>query len=532
MCHADRRLPFWEGVMVDRHLALRICNYDLISKGFELPAAATSTNPIRNLYGPTLVLALIFVLTVLALLPGAMEELQSINKSSILLEVDVEKGPPQSDASRLPLPAQSKGGSGITVCYVDVFNMKKADLVDLCRQYKLPVSGTIKVLIERLQEFSGQREQWDRLTTGVARRSHLGFSTHSSTKPTASHKKSVQRREKMFLESTNTENGNPKSLPSILSTAVQPSHQWCQTRRAADLDWARYIVNLYPYRREETRNRLAERDAAQFNQKRLFSSSNDDDVKAGIEIANGHLLKIVNWVEAGTTSPHPTPSPSHQLQPSTSHFSVAATKDLQNSQGHSISASTTTTPTRTVTMASGSITFSSSDVPPPPAVSFASDIPGLNRMWDDTSIYWDGYSVLTIKGTAIPIVYWKEIYTSKGSVEWKPKQWESLKGKFFDWKILVHQWRQGSPEDFWAKFTKDGKILGYRQILDQLAEQRTAHDALFAQQIMHEYGNQFSSIFSYVKNGTRHVKTKPCHIIKQYRRMKGLINEDDNDEDN
>ncbi|KAH9482202.1 hypothetical protein JR316_0004297 [Psilocybe cubensis] len=448
-------------VAIDSSALVWQCNYDLISKGFELPAAATSTNPIRNLYGPTLVLALIFVLTVLALLPGAMEELQSINKSSILLEVDVEKGPPQSDASRLPLPAQSKGGSGITVCYVDVFNMKKADLVDLCRQYKLPVSGTIKVLIERLQEFSGQREQWDRpLINGV---------------------KLVE-------------------LPILIG--------------------------------EETRNRLAERDAAQFNQKRLFSSSNDDDVKAGIEIANGHLLKIVNWVEAGTTSPHPTPSPSHQLQPSTSHFSVAATKDLQNSQGHSISASTTTTPTRTVTMASGSITFSSSDVPPPPAVSFASDIPGLNRMWDDTSIYWDGYSVLTIKGTAIPIVYWKEIYTSKGSVEWKPKQWESLKGKFFDWKILVHQWRQGSPEDFWAKFTKDGKILGYRQILDQLAEQRTAHDALFAQQIMHEYGNQFSSIFSYVKNGTRHVKTKPCHIIKQYRRMKGLINEDDNDEDN
>ena len=44
------------------------------------------------------------------------------------------------------------------------------------------------------------------------------------------------------------------------------------------------------------------------------------------------------------------------------------------------------------------------------AISFANDLPQLNRMWDDTSEFLDGHLVLVIKGVAIPIVYWKEVY--------------------------------------------------------------------------------------------------------------------------
>jgi hypothetical protein len=52
-----------------------------------------------------------------------------------------------------------------------------------------------------------------------------------------------------------------------------------------------------------------------------------------------------------------------------------------------------------------SITFAAKDVPPPPTTTFTDNIPCLNSMWDDTSMYWDQDSVLKILGDPIAFVY-------------------------------------------------------------------------------------------------------------------------------
>lgn len=93
-------------------------------------------------------------------------------------------------------------------------------------------------------------------------------------------------------------------------------------------------------------------------------------------------------------------------------------------------------PTRTIVLGHGQcVEFTAHDVGPPPAVSFANDLPQLNRMWDDTSKHWDGHSVLTIKGTPIPIVYWKEVYARSKSGVWKPGHWKQVKGRWSEWKV-------------------------------------------------------------------------------------------------
>src|SRR6266704_2831166 len=102
------------------------------------------------------------------------------------------------------------------------------------------------------------------------------------------------------------------------------------------------------------------------------------------------------------------------------------------------------------------ITFTEADVPSPSAISFASDIPSLNRMWDDTSPYWDGNSKLVILGHPIALVYWKDIYTSKMGVSWKPKQWKGTKGKWFEWKVS----KGNGHYIFWSH-----PLLGSRQAL-------------------------------------------------------------------
>ena len=83
------------------------------------------------------------------------------------------------------------------------------------------------------------------------------------------------------------------------------------------------------------------------------------------------------------------------------------------------------------------ITFMAADVKAPPIISFAHDIAGLNRMWDDTSSNWDNKSPLVICGRLIALVYWRDVYkSSRGKNEhWKPGQWRGTKDKWFKWRV-------------------------------------------------------------------------------------------------
>ena len=100
-------------------------------------------------------------------------------------------------------------------------------------------------------------------------------------------------------------------------------------------------------------------------------------------------------------------------------------------------ATSSSAPTRTIILGDGTeLTFTEADVGSPPLTGFADDVAGLNRMWDDTTPNWGGTSVLEIKGHPIPIVYWKDVYmnSNRGS-PWKPRQWQGMKSKWFNWKV-------------------------------------------------------------------------------------------------
>ena len=96
-------------------------------------------------------------------------------------------------------------------------------------------------------------------------------------------------------------------------------------------------------------------------------------------------------------------------------------------------------PLRSLVLANGiRVEFTAADVPPPPSMSFAHDIPLLNSMWDDASPHWGNYSVLNIRGVYIPITYWKKVYSrcpNGGGAAWKPKQWQSIKNNYSKWQV-------------------------------------------------------------------------------------------------
>jgi len=161
--------------------------------------------------------------------------------------------------------------------------------------------------------------------------------------------------------------------------------------------------------------------------------------------------------------------------------------------------------------------FMESEVPDPPAVSFTENVPRLNAMWDDTSPYWNRESVVSIQGHPIALVYWPDVYKY-----WRGDQWKGTKARWCDWKDLVHCYRKGTPSEFWERFSVDGKTLSFTAIIAILRSERMVADAVLAEQVREEYGEDFEKEFSYRRGSERLVMSKPCAIAKQYRKLKNL----------
>jgi hypothetical protein len=91
-------------------------------------------------------------------------------------------------------------------------------------------------------------------------------------------------------------------------------------------------------------------------------------------------------------------------------------------------------PTRILQLAGGkSVTFDESDIPDPPAISYAKNIEDLLGVWNDNSPQWNGTSPLKIQNVPIPLVHYPLVYKY-----WKGSQWKGVKKVWFEWKVRVH----------------------------------------------------------------------------------------------
>jgi len=65
--------------------------------------------------------------------------------------------------------------------------------------------------------------------------------------------------------------------------------------------------------------------------------------------------------------------------------------------------------------------------------------------------------------------------------------------------------------------------MTYTAITNCLAAMRAVEDRALAECAKAEYGDDFAKIFAYSLNGGVRVKSKPCDIAKQYRKLKGIM---------
>ena len=201
--------------------------------------------------------------------------------------------------------------------------------------------------------------------------------------------------------------------------------------------------------------------------------------------------------------------------------------------------------TRSLTLANGEVlTFTSKDVPDPAYIKINKDIRFLASMWDDTSSAWDGVSVTTIHGHPIPLKFWPTLYRY-----WKPAVWKAKKGEWFKWKVSrdSHVWisylklmqhpfqtvatryLQGTPAEFNAAFTVNGKLQSYTAIEKAITQARIANDQVLSAKAREEYGADFDRVFLYrrTRDGARIVMSKDSSIARHYRRLRGEAQEDE-----
>lgn len=178
------------------------------------------------------------------------------------------------------------------------------------------------------------------------------------------------------------------------------------------------------------------------------------------------------------------------------------------------------------------LSITESDVPDPPVVSFAENIPQLNRMWDNTSCHWQNKSPLVIQGVPIPIKHWPEIYRY-----WKEGQWQGTKGKWWEWKvssiclfsalrakfllqIVIERWRETTPEEFWAQFSNEnGMHNSWTRIVKQITAERIEEDEKTVKRARLEYGDSFDTTFTSRKGSRHFVLVDRAAIARRYREL-------------
>ncbi|KAI5982396.1 hypothetical protein F5J12DRAFT_876598 [Pisolithus orientalis] len=387
----------------------------------------------------------------------------------------------QSCKGVLPFPTrQFSCNRQPEVEHININVMTAKELKVLCRKLGLSQTGTKQVLLERLEAFSQDHDAWQRVLPG-ARRSHKGPQNHhaqdtgSGKGKRGPAKRSAKRRALLL--------GGSSSDAAVPSATERSKDTQTQAEKAAVLDWARTTLTLYPYQ-----------------------------PPPAVAVTTGHgggplgAPSGMSLARAPASQSPGLPSPSADARcPSLASGDTSPT----------VMATDPSSVVRMLTLGDGTVlAFTLADIGDPTAVGFSKDIPRLNSMWDDTSPHWTGQSTLTIKGRPIAIKYWPEVYRYAHN-----RQWKGIKHNWTCWKYIVECYCQGTPDEFWRRFSENGRPMSYTRILVLLHEARKKEDQEAVWKAAEEFGESFDTQCTYRKGSNIHVLTQPRAIAKRLHRL-------------
>ncbi|KAG1745638.1 hypothetical protein EDB19DRAFT_1632182 [Suillus lakei] len=135
-------------------------------------------------------------------------------------------------------------------------------------------------------------------------------------------------------------------------------------------------------------------------------------------------------------------------------------------------------------------------------------------MWGNHTHHWQGNSVIMIQGHLIVLDLWPQLYRYGHN-----DQWKGTKSRWMDWRNVVKRYWQGSPDEFWAEFSTNGKPMRFTTIVQKLCEECVWVHAAIAEHAWRKYGFYFTDLFTYWKGGEEHLMMKPSAIAKRYEEL-------------
>ncbi|KAH9479417.1 hypothetical protein JR316_0008007 [Psilocybe cubensis] len=400
---------------------------------------------------------------------------------------------PMEAATGLPFPGPLVDGEG-TIQFFDIDSprMTKTELVGLCRGFGLPKGGKKDELKARLRAFSENREEWIKLQL-PARRMHRGPKEGKIAKA-KSVKQSARRAGAVFASTAPPLPHRPLPIPSQIATVPATPGQ-CEDI----LEWARKTSLSHPYVSREQREEFVACKLSEIRHSREISSVQTQDIAAAVPLVLSLMAQAQSAaapVSLPAAAPVSLPAAPVSLLPAPAPSPCLSVPGSSSTEP--VSPSWSNFPTRTLTLGTGVELY-------------------LNRMWDDTSPFWDNNSALVIKGHPIPIVYWKQVYARSKTGSWMPGQWKLIKGHWCQWKAIVYRWRQTTEDQFWQEFSDStGERLSYRAIVDKLTMVKKEMDAKIAGLARQEFGDRFNSVFTYKKCGKQYVMRSDHSIASRY----------------
>ncbi|KAJ8688716.1 hypothetical protein PTI98_013475 [Pleurotus ostreatus] len=420
------------------------------------------------------------------------------------MDVDAPDGPiptgqvvptvPEPSDSMLPFLGKPTPDGEFTTVYLDV-NQRNAVLQQWCAGFGLPKSGNKAEMVARLRAFSGDSSRWDSLRVGAtkAHRNPSGI-TKARSKP----KQSTLRRNRLFEEA-----GSSSRLLSVLPTDDAFDNRTMEEKNSI-LAWAERFKAKNPYHPPDHPLRQVTRVGHSASAPSLPSSSGaivHEDIQH-IKDSLALVTSRLNLLPSSSPSSSPTTHSSSPSTPLPVLPTASGTPALLKSF--------------TLTLGNGShLSFTVLDVPEPPFLSFAKDLESLPPIWSDMSPLWEpSKAPFSIHGHPIALVHWRELYHCK------PQQWNGLKKRWHERKMIAEHWLGTTPTLFWAEFTNPkGERLSYTAILSELQRRSKERNTQAAEAAHARYGSNFSDQFTYEKHGKTHVLSQPSAIAKHFRNM-------------
>jgi hypothetical protein len=192
---------------------------------------------------------------------------------------------------------------------------------------------------------------------------------------------------------------------------------------------------------------------------------------------------------------------------------ISITRRIDNGTQHS----TPPTPAelKHITIDGVILSYTAKTLPEPPPLTYKTKLE-LEQLITD----WTVSALITLDGTAVPLCFWKKLY----SRTW-PAAWNKMKSSWGKYRLFVAATKEyESISEFWNLFPtfvnqQSGKV-NFTGLSKVLSSQRIQRDELDVKKAREVYKDNFDSIFGYKKSGKQKVLGKPHLIARRYRYFK------------